>query len=136
MQALVGQAAQPVLDDLLQLLLAELGETQDPTEHAELAVRMAMLLWDGQGKADAALALLGTAHHPVASMLRLQAALEGRAQGPQLADYTDWVIRHGSADEKSELGEILLWQGQLDLAETLLAEGSAPRIYEIGRAHV
>ena len=52
MQALVGQAAQPVLDDLLQLLLAELGETQDPTEHAELAVRMAMLLWDGQGKAD------------------------------------------------------------------------------------
>ena len=131
LQALVGQAAQPVLDDLLQLLLAELGETQDPTEHAELAVRMAMLLWDGQGKADAALALLGTAHHPVASTLRLQAALEGRAQGPQLADYTDWVIRHGSADEKSELGEILLWQGQLDLAETLLAEGSAPRIYAL-----
>ncbi|MBL9040195.1 MAG: tetratricopeptide repeat protein [Myxococcales bacterium] len=131
LQALVGQAAQPVLDDLLQLLLAELSETQDPTEHAELAVRMAMLLWDGQSKPDAALAILGAVHHPVASALRLQAALEGRSQKSSLSDYIDWVIRHGSSDEKTELGEILLWRGQLDTAQNLLAEGSAPRIYSL-----
>jgi len=120
-----------VLDDLLQMLLAELSETQDPVEHAEQAVRMALLLWDGQVKADAALALLGSAHHPVASALRLQAALEGRSQGPALSDYTDWVLRHGSSDEKTELGEILLWRGQLDVAQPLLAEGSAPRMYAL-----
>jgi hypothetical protein len=64
-------------------LLAELSETQDPTEHAELAVRMAMLLWDGQSKPDAALAILGAVHHPVASALRLQAALDGRTAKSQ-----------------------------------------------------
>lgn len=131
LQALVGQSAQPVLDDLLALLIAELSEAQDPSDHAEQAVRMALLLWDGQGKIDAALALLGSVHHPVASALRLQAALDGQAQSTALSDYTDWVIRHSSSDEKTELGEILLWRGELDVAQTLLAEGLSPRLYAL-----
>lgn len=131
LQSLVGQSAQPVLDDLLALLIAELSEAQDPSEHAEQAVRMALLLWDGQGKVDAALALLGSVHHPVASALRLQAALDGQAQSTALSDYTDWVVRHGSSDEKTELGEILLWRSELDVAQTLLAEGLSPRLYAL-----
>ena len=131
LQALVGQTAQPVLDDLLPLLIAELTEARDPSEYAEQAVRMALLLWDGQGKADAALALLGSVHHPVASALRLQAALDGSTQGNALSEHTDWVVRHGSSDEKTELGEIMFWRGELDIAQSLLAEGSSVRTYAL-----
>ncbi|HMU38719.1 MAG TPA: tetratricopeptide repeat protein [Pseudomonadota bacterium] len=124
-----------VLDDLLELFAKELVETQDPQEHAGLAVRMALLLWDGQGKADAAVALLSDVHHPVASSLRLQAALSatGGDAGASLLPNpaVDFVVRHGSADDKNDLGELLLWRGEWEQAGGLLSEGSSPRLYAL-----
>ena len=41
------------------------------------------------------------------------------------------MIRHGSADEKANWVRFCCGKASFDLAETLLAEGSAPRIYAL-----
>ena len=71
LHTLLGQAGVPTLDELLQFLMRELAETSAPVEHAELSVRIALLLADGRNQLDAAAELTAEVVHPVASALRL-----------------------------------------------------------------
>ena len=133
-QALLGPAQSALLDELTELLLRELhagGHT--PSETGELAVRAALLLWDGSGRADAALGVLDeipeSAAHPVAAALRLNAALDGLPAGEPgaatsaLLAQARLLATRGTAAARAELGELLLWRGEYETAATLLDSG-------------
>lgn len=146
LHALLGQAGTPVLDELLGLLVRELREAQEPREYAALAVRLALILWDGYGRPEAALELLDGVEHPVATALRLQAALDSVSDGARastargadspeasaaqgtLRALTEQLRRDGDLTQRTEVGEILLWQGAYEQAAALLVDPAARRL--------
>lgn len=146
LHALLGQAGTPVLDELLGLLVRELREAQEPREYAALAVRLALILWDGYGRPEAALELLDGVEHPVATALRLQAALDSVSDGARastargvdspeasaaqgtLRALTEQLRRDGDLAQRTEVGEILLWQGAYEQAAALLVDPAARRL--------
>ena len=134
LQTLLAQTSAPTLDELVQLLGRELAEAPPKAEHAELSVRLALLLWDGYGKVSAALELLDGVDHPVATALRLQAALEedsaGAAdKGPAgLLTHARRLQTRGDDMARAELGELLLWRGAYEQAEALLVTPSTLRL--------
>lgn len=134
LHTLLGQAGVPTLDELLQFLMRELAETSAPVEHAELSVRIALLLADGRNQLDAAAELTAEVVHPVASALRLHAAIDraaigggSQAQEPLLTLAAGLT---GRSDEgaRSEIGELLLWRGAYDAAASLLSSTSSLRL--------
>lgn len=116
---------QQLLSEVLEVLSAELLEVEDPAEDTVLRNGLALLLWDGQGRADAALAALGAVQHPVALALRVQARLEGRPDAPswpELAERTALAAQNtGSPQDQLDLAEGLLWRGEVALAGPLLS---------------
>lgn len=135
LQTLLSQSSAPTLDELVQLLARELAEAPPKAEHAELSVRVALLMWDGYGKVSAALELLDGVEHPVATALRLQAAIEedagrqGDAKEPR-ALLTHAVRLHSRGDDlaRAELGELLLWSGAYEQAAELLVTPTTLRL--------
>lgn len=146
LHALLGQAGTPVLDELLGLLVRELREAHEPREYGALAVRLALILWDGYGRPEAALELLEGVEHPVATALRLQAALDSVSDGARastgrgagspeasaaqgtLRALTEQLRRDGDLTQRTEVGEILLWQGAYEQAAALLVDPAARRL--------
>jgi tetratricopeptide (TPR) repeat protein len=138
LQTLLAQTSVPTLDELVQLLGRELAEAPPKAEHAELSVRLALLMWDGYGKVSAALELIDGVEHPVATALRLQAALEedsaeqgagaaGRAP-TALLTHARRLQTRGDDMARAELGELLLWRGAYEQAEALLVTPSTLRL--------
>ncbi|MFO0572929.1 MAG: tetratricopeptide repeat protein [Polyangia bacterium] len=132
LHALLGQSGAPVLDELVGLLFRELREAHEPRDHAALSVRLALLLWDGYGRPEAALELLDGIDHPVATELRLHAALDSVRDGgspeAMLRALSEQLRRDGDLAQRTEVGELLLWLGAYGQAATLLVDPEVRRL--------
>ncbi len=126
------------LDEIAQILGSELSacaaEGSDGEEIRELAVRLALLVWDGYGRPDVALPWLqesyGYIDHPIATALRLQAALDSpQASEALLTFLSKQAFSSRTQPEpheqagRAEVGEMLLFRGSYANAAELLAEG-------------
>lgn len=130
-----------VLHELLLLLARELQERgSGDSDGGSLAAQLALLIWDGLGRADAALPLLKNNPHPVAHALRLQAALDDAQPEAALRSLIAQIRPSAPPQDLAELGELLLFAAAggtsgaatvLDaysLSAELLAKGGEPRL--------
>src|SRR5882724_10873155 len=99
--------APPPLEELLHLLSLEIVKGRDAQQTAELKVRVALLLWDGRARPEEALRRIEGVEHPVATALRLQAALDA-PDNAALLHFADEVQRRGDGEDMAEVGELLL----------------------------
>ena len=105
-----------------------------------MSTQLALLIWDGLGRADAALPLLKGSGHPVAHALRLQAALDDPQPEAALRNLIVQLRPGAPPQDLAELGELLLFAASagtsgaatvLDayaLSAELLAKGGEPRL--------
>lgn len=132
----VRPTATPALNEVAQLLGRELKETtavgKDTPEARELAVRLALLIWDGYGRPEVALPLLEgppAVEHPVATSLRLQAALDGGQPTEALLALAERLRgRPDAAELRGEIGELLIFRGAYSQAVDLLADSGSRRM--------
>ena len=129
-----------VLHELLLLLARELQERGSSDDSGALSTQLALLIWDGLGRADAALPLLKGSGHPVAHALRLQAALDDPQPEAALRNLIVQLRPGAPPQDLAELGELLLFAASagtsgaatvLDayaLSAELLAKGGEPRL--------
>lgn len=130
-----------ILHELLLLLARELQERgSSDGESGALAAQLALLIWDGLGRADVALPLLKGSPHPVAHALRLQAALDDPQPEGALRSLIVQLRPSAPPQDLAELGELLLFAASggtsgaatvLDayaLSAELLAKGGEPRL--------
>ncbi len=132
-----------VLHELLLLVGRELHERGPAdAETPSLAVQLALLVWDGLGRPDVAQPLLKdrAAAHPVAQVLRLQAAIDDTQPDAALRTLAEKLRGSAAPHDLAELGELLLFAATHDtagaasvldtyaLSSELLAKGGEPRL--------
>ena len=107
------------VEELLGLVEAEAEAATDAKRAADLKARAALLLWDGKGMAERALATLNRVDHPVSPALRLGLVVSmGEWDG--LAALAAEARRRGDRAELAEIAAFLLWsRGSLDVAGEL-----------------
>ncbi len=128
-QAAAGAPVEAPVDELLALCAAEAESTDNRKRAADLKARVALLAWDGRGDLPRALALVEKLDHPVASAIRLAAALDSRDDDRLAACVADGKRRIDRV-EMAELGTLLLWRGKdnaLDVLKQSGEEGAAAR---------